>query len=95
VAPKDIGQQLNALPGRYVRQAYQPRVLRAAVDEPSEVGVDCDENSALSGRHANDGLVTRIRSQSGHLDYVMPLCPEPLRQTMTRAAIDEEFHLVS
>jgi hypothetical protein len=25
----------------------------------------------------------------------MPLCPEPLRQTMTRAAIDEEFHLVS
>jgi hypothetical protein len=32
VAPKDIGQQLDAVPGRHVRQAYQPRMLRAAED---------------------------------------------------------------
>jgi hypothetical protein len=95
VAPKDIGQQLDARPSRHVGQAYQPRMLRAAVDEPPEVGVDCDENSVLSGRHSDDGLVARIRSQPGHLDHVMPLCPEPLGQTMTHAAIDEEFHLVS
>jgi hypothetical protein len=95
VAPKNIGQQLYARPSRHVGQAYQPRMLRAAVDKPSEVGVDCDENSVLAGRHADDGLVARIRSQPGYLDHVMPLCPEPLRQTMARTAINEEFHLAS
>jgi hypothetical protein len=45
----------------------------------------------LQGR----SLVARVRAETGDLDHVVHSRLEPLGQTMTSTAIDEEFHLAS
>ena len=92
---QNLGQQVDAWCGGDIGQTYESRVTGTTVHEPSEVGVDGDQDPALACCHLDDRFVTRIRTQSRHLNRVVTLRPEPVRQPMTGAAIDEESHLAT
>jgi hypothetical protein len=81
--------------GWHVGQAYQARMSGAAMDQPPEVGVDGDQNAALARRQIDDRLVTRIWPQPRHLDHVVSLRPQLLRQAVTGTSIDEESYLAT
>ncbi len=95
MAAKYVRYQRNALRGRHIGKAEQPRVASTAVDKSSEICVDGHQDPSLLCCHLEDRLVARVGTEPGRLDHVVSFRPEPLCQTMTRASIDEEFHLAS
>ena len=64
--------------------------LRADVDQGPEVGVDRDQNAAFVGGPAEQRHIARIATQGSHVQHVMPLAAQPVRQPATGAAVDQE-----
>ena len=90
-----VSEQLDALGGGNVGQSQQAGVLGTAVDHPSEIGVDGDQDSVLPCCQFEDCLVARVGTETGDFNHVVLFRPEPFGQTMASTAIDEESHLAN
>lgn len=61
-------------------------------NQDAEVGIDRNQDPVVIDRPLQNCSITRVVTQLGSLDGVVPLIPQPLRQARARAAVDEKAH---
>jgi hypothetical protein len=93
VAPEYIPHHLDPLGGRHIRQPHEAAVRRAcAEDQRAEVRVNRHENSVLLLRELEKSSVARVGPERRRFHYVVTFRAQPVGETATNAAIDQESH---
>jgi hypothetical protein len=93
VARKEIAEDLDAPVRGHVGKANETPV-RAFVREnqDAEVGIDRNQDPVVIDRPLQDCNISRVVTELGGLDGVVPLIPQPTRKARASAAVDEESH---
>ncbi len=91
VTRKNFVKQGDALGRTNVRQTYKTSMLAlASVNQLAEVGVDGNEDPALTRRERKHLLVTRIFSDLLQVHSIVTLVAQSCRQTEADTTVDKE-----
>ncbi len=63
------------------------------LDEAPKVGIYRDQHALLGGGPLQDDAVTRVRRIRADFGHVVTLLAEPVSQSPSRTAINEELHV--